>query len=88
MPLTRLRVPKPLKKKLAKKTPEMQGAINACLRQLRQDPHHPGLRTSSVGGRKGVFEARVSKGNRVTFFWDGPVVVIENHCNHEITGGR
>jgi hypothetical protein len=31
-----------------------------------------------------IYHAKVSKGNRVTFFWDGPVIVIENHCNHDI----
>lgn len=88
MPLTPLRVPMPLKRKLAKKPPDMQGAINACFRQLRENPHHPGLKTSKVGGRRGVFEARVDQKNRVTFFWDGPRIVIENHCNHDIVRGR
>lgn len=88
MALTPLRIPKPLKKKLAKKTPDMQAAITACLHQLRKNPHHPSLRTKAVGGRKGVFEARVDGKNRVTFFWDGPRIVVENHCNHDIVGGH
>lgn len=78
-----MRVPKPLKKKLAKKPPNMQGSILGCFRQLREDPWIPGLRTSKLGGRD-VFESRASGGNRVTWFWDGPVIVIENHCNHDI----
>lgn len=88
MALTPLRIPTRLRKKLAKKTPDMQGAITACLLQLRKDPGHPSLRTKAVGGRKGVFEARVDGKNRVTFFWDGPWIVVENHCNHDITKAR
>jgi mRNA interferase RelE/StbE len=88
MPLTPLRIPRPLKRKLERKPPAMQAAIIACFRQLRENPHHPGLRTSKVGGRSGVFEARVDQKNRVTFFWEGPRIVIENHCNHDIVGRR
>jgi hypothetical protein len=83
MALTPLRVPKPLNKKLAKKSPEMQGAINACLRQLREDWRHPGLAASKLGGTE-IWHAKVSKGNRVTFFWQDGVIVIENHCHHDI----
>ena len=83
MALTPVRVPKPLKKKLDKKPPEMRAAIYACLRQLREDWRHKGLAASKLGGME-IYHAKVSKGNRVTFFWDGPVIVIENHCNHDI----
>jgi hypothetical protein len=82
--LTPVRIPRPLKKSLAKKTPQMQDAILSCIRQLRVDWSHPGLRASSMKGRPGVFEAKVDRRNRVTFFWDGPVIVVENHCKHDI----
>jgi hypothetical protein len=83
MPLTTLRVPKSLKKKLEKKTPVMQGAINAALRQLREDWTHPSLASSKLGGTE-IYHAKVSRGNRITFFWDGDVIVLENHCHHDI----
>jgi hypothetical protein len=83
VPLTPLRVPKPLKKKLAKKSPQMQGAINACFRQLREDWQHPGLAASKLGGTE-IWHVKVSRGNRVTFFWDDDWIVIENHCHHDI----
>jgi hypothetical protein len=85
-PLTPLRVPKPLKKKLEKKPPPMQQAILACLRQLREDWTHPSLKSSKLGGTN-VYHAKVTKGDRVTFFWDGDVIVIENHCHHDILKG-
>ncbi len=84
MALTSLRVPKNLRKKLEKKTPEMQAAILACLHQLRVDWRHPGLASSKLGGKGDIYHAKVGRGNRVTFFWDGDVIVIENHCNHDI----
>jgi hypothetical protein len=86
MALTTVRVPKPLKKKLAKKTPEMQGAIITCLRQLREDWRHPSLNSSKLGGTN-IYHAKVSRGNRVTFFWKDGCIVIENHCHHDILKG-
>jgi hypothetical protein len=85
--LTPVRVPKPLKKKLAKKPPAMQEAVLACITQLREDWRHPGLRSSKLGGTN-VFHARISGGNRITFFWEDDCIVIESHCNHAILDGR
>jgi hypothetical protein len=61
----------------------MQGAIIAAIRQLRIDWQHPGLASSKLGGTE-IYHAKVSKGNRITFYWDGDTIVIENHCNHDI----
>ena len=64
----------------------MQCAIADAVTQLRTDPHHPGLRTHRVQSAPGVFEARLNKGNRLTFHWDGGVIVLRNHCSHDILG--
>jgi hypothetical protein len=87
--LTPVRIPKPLKKKLEKKEHSSQGAIVACIRQLREDWRHNSLKTKKLQGRTApngepVFEARATKGDRVTFYWEGPRIVIENHCHHDI----
>jgi hypothetical protein len=81
--LTPVRVPKPLKKKLAKKPAKMQEAVLACIVQLREDWTHPGLRSSKLKGTD-IYHARIDGGNRVTFFWEDGRIVIENHCNHDI----
>lgn len=81
---TTVRWAKSLQKSFDKKTPQMQAAIAACVKQLREDPHHPGLRTHKMGGTAGVFEARIDGTNRLTFYWDADVIVVENHCNHSI----
>jgi hypothetical protein len=65
----------------------MQAAIAACIRQLREDWRHPSLASSKLRGTKGIYHAKVSRGNRVTFFWEGDRIVIENHCNHDILKG-
>jgi hypothetical protein len=82
--LTPMRVPRPLKKSLEKKTPEMQAAIVECFRRLRTDYRHPGLHAHRVRGTKDLWEAYVDQKNRVTFFWDGPMIVVENHCSHKV----
>jgi hypothetical protein len=67
-----------------KKPREMQAVIRAAVTQLRTDWRHPGLRTHRVLGSPGVFEARLNRGNRLTFHWDEDTIVLRNHCNHEI----
>jgi hypothetical protein len=91
--LTPLRVPKPLKKKLGKKTVQAQAAITKCFYEMRTGEwQHTGRRrkgSKKLRGREGpdgqpVFEARASRADRVTYYWDGPVIVVENHCDHSI----
>lgn len=81
--LTPVEVPRPLKRKLAKKPAKMQAAIAASILQLRKDWRHPGLGCNKLGGTN-VYHAKVDEGNRITFYWDGDTIVIENHCNHDI----
>lgn len=83
MSLTPVRIPKPLRKKLAKKPPKMQKAVLACIVQLREDWTHPGLKSSKLKGTN-IYHAKVSAGDRVTFYWEDGRIVIENHCNHDI----
>jgi hypothetical protein len=63
----------------------MQGAILECIDRLSADPHHPGLHTQKVRGTDGVFEAYIDGANRLTFHWEDDVIVLRNHCSHDIT---
>jgi len=81
--LTPVEVPKSLKKKLDKKPPAMQAAIITAIKQLREDWRHPSLGSSKLGGTE-IYHAKVSKGNRLTFFWEDDRIVLENHCHHDI----
>lgn len=67
-----------------KKPRAMQEMVNTAVTQLRVDWRHPGLHTHPVKGCKGVFEARLNKGNRLTFEWEGDTIVLRNNCNHDI----
>jgi len=77
-------VPKRFRKRLWKKTPAMQASILETVQRLGEDPRHPGLHTHKVKGQKGVFEAYVDGGNRVTFQYGDNCIVLRNHCNHDI----
>ena len=76
------------KKQFEKKTPAMQAAIAECIDRLAENPRHPSLQTHPVRGCPGVFEAYVDKGNRLTFSYDDSVIVLRNHCNHDILTRR
>lgn len=72
------------KKRLSRKTKSKVNAILRCIDRLAENPHHPGLRTSRLGGTEGIFEARASAGDRVTFQYGTDRIVMLNHCNHDI----
>jgi mRNA-degrading endonuclease YafQ of YafQ-DinJ toxin-antitoxin module len=80
-----LDIPPSFRKRLGKKTVSMQGSILECLTRLADNPKHPGLHTHKMKGtRDDVWEAYVDQANRVTFHWSGDVIVLRNHCNHDI----
>ena len=78
-------IPQSFKKRLAKKDPTQAGPVLECVQRLADNPRSPGLHTHKVkGAGRGVWEAYVDEGNRVTFHWDGPDIVLRNHCNHDM----
>lgn len=79
-----LEIPPKFKKKLGQKDARMAASVMKCVATLGTNPHHPGLNTKKMKGCDGIWEARVDRKNRVTFTWDGDVVVLLNHCNHDI----
>ncbi len=62
----------------------MRKAIREAVTQLRRDHTHNGLRTHRIQGAKGVYEARLNGGNRLTFHWRDDTIVLRKHCNHDI----
>ena len=79
-----IEIPESFRRRLQRKTPQLQGAILECVQRLGDDPRHSGLRTHRVQGAVGVWEARVDRGNRLTFHWEGEKIVLRNHCNYDI----
>jgi hypothetical protein len=82
--MPRITIDVPFKKRLAKKSPELQAAVLRCVKRLGEDPRHPGLNVHKMQGLDGVWEAYVDQGNRVTFEWSGDEIVLRNHCNHDM----
>jgi hypothetical protein len=66
------------------KPPRLREAIARCVELLGDDPRHPGLHTHRVQGSRGVWEAYVDAGNRVTFHWADGKIHLRNNCNHDI----
>ncbi len=77
------RFDKKFKKRLKKKPKQQQLAILKTVEQLIDNPHQPGLHTSKLQGTKDIFYARINGGNRLTFHWEGSMIVFRNHCNHD-----
>jgi hypothetical protein len=77
-------IPPAFRRKARKKEPGMRAAIARCLELLADNPRHTGLHTHRVQGAPGVWEAYIDHANRITFHWDGPVIVVRNNCNHDI----
>lgn len=84
MALTPVETTKAFRRDYRKKTPSMQEIIRRATVQLRKDWRHPGLRTHRVRSTKGVYEARLDGGNRLTFHWEGDTIWLRKNCNHDI----
>jgi len=81
-----LRIERRFKRDLQKKPPDLRGSILETVSRLGENPRHPSLRGKQIQGRKNpkVFEASVDMKNRVTWHWEDGVIVLRNHCNHDI----
>ncbi len=78
-----VRTPKAFKKEFQKKSKQQQDRILGCVRKLRVDVHASGLHVHKIQGQQGVWQAYVDGANRLTFHWDGPVIVLRHNCNHD-----
>lgn len=81
-----LRLGDSFKKRFQNKESDLQAAIMETVYRLGDNPRHPSLQTHPVHWTKNpkVFEAYVDKKNRITWHRDDGVIVLRNHCNHEI----
>jgi mRNA-degrading endonuclease RelE of RelBE toxin-antitoxin system len=61
----------------------IQRKVDKALRLLDMDFRHPGLRSHSIEGARGIFEAYVDAKYRITFERRGDVFVMRNVDNHD-----
>ena len=50
---------------------------------MEQDLNTPSLRTSKLGGRDGIWEARASQSLRITFEIEKGQIWLRNNCTHD-----
>lgn len=51
---------------------------------LSGDPHHPSLRVKKLKGTEGIWEARISRGYRLTFEMKGDTYILRRVGTHGI----
>lgn len=79
-----IRASKRFKKAREKKTSAQRADVDDTIRTLSANPRHNSLHTHKVQGARGVWESYIDAGNRVTWHWDGPVIVLRMNCRHDI----
>lgn len=72
------------RKRLRKKDPKLTAAVLECIHRLDENPRSPGLNVHRMSGVGDVWEAYVDQKNRLTFHYEDDVMVLRNHCNHDI----
>jgi len=63
---------------------ELKSRVQKTLLQLEQNPRHPGLRVKRMQGTADIWEARVTGSCRMTFNWDGNVLLLRTVGEHDI----
>jgi hypothetical protein len=88
--MPKVRLAASFKKRFQDREPDLQAAIMETVQRLDENPRHPSLQTLPVHGKKDpkVFEAYVDMKNRVTWHREDGVIVLRNHCNHDIVKRR
>ncbi len=71
------------KKQYVRLTPQIQKKVDKAMRLLDADFRHPGLRSHSIEGAHGIFEAYVDDKYRLTFERRSDVLVMRNVDNHD-----
>jgi len=61
---------------------ENRDGAGKAIRQLVEDPRHPGLRVRRIEGTRNVWEARVSRSSRLTFKAQGDTYLLRNIGEH------
>lgn len=73
------------KREFRGKSAAMQRAILETLAKLEAGPPYPrGLRLKPMQGYRGVMEASVDMGTRVTFEKEDDVILLRANCNHDV----
>jgi len=67
-----------------KLTPQSQKKINQTLLQMEADLKHSSLKVKKFKGTNSIWEARASKGLRITFNLKGNLIILRTVGEHKI----
>lgn len=82
---SRLLFTKPFVRDYQELPEEIQKEVDKALRLLLDNPRHPSLRTKKMQPKgRGIFEARVTQGYRMTFQVNPPDLVMRRVGTHDI----
>lgn len=59
--------------------------IKKALKLMATDMQHPSLRIKRVQGTRSIWEASASMHLRITFMWQGDLIVLRNCGEHDST---
>jgi mRNA-degrading endonuclease RelE of RelBE toxin-antitoxin system len=62
----------------------LQKAADKQLERLAEDPQHPSLNVKKMQDPRNIWEARVTKGYRLTFQLDGEICILRRLGTHDI----
>jgi len=62
---------------------EDQNQAQKALRRMSEGLRHPGLGVKRIRGTKGIWEARASRGLRITFETEGESIILRNVGRHD-----
>jgi mRNA-degrading endonuclease RelE of RelBE toxin-antitoxin system len=62
----------------------LQRTTDKQLERLAEDPQHPSLNVKKMQDPRNIWEARVTKGYRLTFQMDGDICILRRLGTHDI----
>jgi|APFre7841882724_1041349.scaffolds.fasta_scaffold74432_1 mRNA-degrading endonuclease RelE of RelBE toxin-antitoxin system len=63
--------------------PEEQRQVQKALRNMSEDLRYPGLGVKRIRGTRGIWEARASRGLRITLETQGDSIILRNVGRHD-----
>jgi mRNA-degrading endonuclease RelE of RelBE toxin-antitoxin system len=62
----------------------IQDQVDKALTLLKENPQHPSLHTKKMKATREVWEARISYSYRMTFVWEGDLIILRRVGAHDI----
>ena len=67
-----------------KLSPDLKMRVDRALLQMEHDLRYPSLQVKKMRGTDDIWEARVSRGGRITFNLDGDLILLRTVGDHDV----